>query len=316
MMKQVKQMHQSPGLARIAILALAAVYLIWGSTYLAIKIAIESFPPWCLSSLRYLIAGLLMLAVAKIRRDARLAPTEWKVAVASGALLVVANGMVGVVEQWIATGMVAVIIGAMPIWIMFLGWLAFAQPRPTLQKVVGALIGLGGIVLIAGGNFTSNDAHAAFGNVLILVSSWLWAAGTLIQRRAAGLASLWLFSAVQMLAGSAVTLLFSLALEKPWAIAWQDVGLDSLLALAYLVVFGSLVAFTAYGWLSRNVESHIVSTYALVNPLVAVALGFAVFREPLDARFLTATVLVAAGLAIFLGKPIRLGTARVPSSQA
>jgi drug/metabolite transporter (DMT)-like permease len=301
------------GLARTAILALAAVYLIWGSTYLAIKIAIESFPPWCLSSLRYLIAGLLMLAVAKIRRDARLAPTELKVAMASGALLVVANGMVGVVEQWIATGMVAVIIGAMPIWIMFLGWLAFAQPRPTLQKVVGALIGLGGIVLIAGGNFASHDAHAAFGNVLILVSSWLWAAGTLIQRRAVGLTSIWLFSAIQMLAGSGVTLLFSLALERPWAIAWQDAGLDSLLALAYLVVFGSLVAFTAYGWLSRNLESHIVSTYALVNPLVAVALGFAVFREPLNARFLTATVLVAVGLAILLGRPMRLGAARVPS---
>lgn len=305
-------MSKPAGLTRTAILALAAVYVIWGSTYLAIKIAIESFPPWFLSSARYLIAGLLMLAVAMFRRDARLARSEVRIAVASGALLVVANGMVGVVEQWIATGMVAVIIGAMPIWIMFLGWLAFAQPRPTLQKVVGALIGLGGIVLIAGDNFTSHAPHAAFGNVLILLSSWLWAAGTLIQRRAAGLNSLWLFSAVQMLAGSAVTLLFSLALEKPWTIPWQDVGAGPLLALAYLVVFGSLVAFTAYGWLSRNVESHIVSTYALVNPLVAVALGFAVFREPLNAQFVAATMLVAAGLAIFLGKPIRWGAARVP----
>lgn len=303
-------MPEPAGLTRPAILALAAVYLIWGSTYLAIKIAIGSLPPWFLSSARYLIAGLLMLAIAKARRDAPLARAEVKIAAISGALLVVANGLVGVVEQWIATGVVAVIIGAMPIWIMFLGWLAFAQPRPTLQKVVGALIGLCGIVLIAGDNFTSGHPRAGFGNFLILVSSWLWAAGTLIQRRVLGLKSAWLFSSFQMLAGAAVTLVFSLLLERPWAIAWQEVGLDSLLALAYLVVFGSLVAFTAYGWLSRNLESHIVSTYALVNPIVAVALGFAIFHEPLRMQFLLATLLVAIGLGIFLGKPIRPGGLR------
>ncbi|MET0279722.1 MAG: EamA family transporter [Steroidobacteraceae bacterium] len=291
---------------RIAVFALGAVYLIWGSTYLAIKLVIASIPPWSASSLRYLLAGVVMLAIAKAQRDAPLNRLEIRVAAASGALLVVANGLVGVVEQWIATGMVAVIIGAMPIWMMLLGWFAFAQPRPTLQKVAGALIGLGGIALIAGGNFGGGNPHAALGNVLILLSSWSWAVGTLIQRRVAGLKSLWLFSSYQMLSGAAVTLLLALLLERPWAIAWRSVSADSWLALGYLVVFGSLVAFTAYGWLSRNVASHIVSTYALVNPIVAVALGFAVFQEPLNMQFVVATVLVAIGLAVFLGKPIRL----------
>lgn len=293
---------------RIAIFALGAVYLIWGSTYLAIKIVIASIPPWTASSLRYFLAGLIMLVIARVRRDASLSRQEVRVAAASGALLVVANGLVGVVEQWIATGMVAVIIGAMPIWMMLLGWFAFAQPRPTVQKMAGALIGLGGIALIAGGNFSAANPHAGLGNFLILISSWAWAVGTLIQRRVAGLKSLWLFSSYQMLSGAAVTLLLSLLLENPWGIAWRAVGVDSWLALGYLVIFGSLVAFTAYGWLSRNVESHIVSTYALVNPVVAVALGFAVFQEPLNTQFVVATVLVAIGLAVFLGKPIRLRT--------
>jgi drug/metabolite transporter (DMT)-like permease len=299
---------------RIAICSLAAVYLIWGSTYLAIKIVIGSIPPWTASSLRYFIAGFVMLAIARWRRDAALSRLEIGVAAASGALLVVANGLVGVVEQWIATGMVAVIIGAMPIWIMLLGWMAFAQARPSLQKVVGALIGLAGIALIAGGNLGSDNPHAAVGNVLILLSSWSWAVGTLIQKRVAGLKSLWLFSSYQMLSGAVFTLLPALLLERPWAIAWAQVSWDSWLALGYLVVFGSLVAFTAYGWLSRNLESHIVSTYALVNPVVAVALGFAVFREPLNAQFVVATLLVAVGLAIFLGKPISWRGARVAGS--
>lgn len=299
---------------RIAICSLAAVYLIWGSTYLAIKVVIGSIPPWTASSLRYFVAGVVMLAVAGWRRDPALSRKELVVATASGALLVVANGLVGVVEQWIATGMVAVIIGAMPIWIMLIGWFAFAQPRPTLQKVSGALVGLAGIALIAGGNFGSNNAHAALGNVLILVSSWSWAAGTLIQKRVAGLTSLWRFSSYQMLAGATFTLLPALLLEKPWSVAWSEVSVQSWLALSYLVVFGSLVAFTAYGWLSRNLESHIVSTYALVNPMVAVALGFAVFREPLNAQFLLATLLVGTGLAIFLGKPIRLRGGSVATS--
>lgn len=289
-------------LSKTAVLAFFAVYLIWGSTYLAIKFAIESIAPWSLSTLRFFIAGLIMFAIALVAREKRVTQTELRIAVISGPLLVVANGIVCVVEQWVASGVAALIIGAMPIWILFIGWIGFKQPKPDARKLVGALVGLAGIGLIASGNLSSGSANASFGNFVLIGSSWLWAIGTLIQRRALKVQSPFLFSSLQMIAGSLVTGAFALWSESPFTHDWSHVTSTSWLALVYLIIFGSLIAFTAYGWLSRNLEPHLVSTYALVNPVVAVALGSLFYREPITAKFLVATVLVAAGLALFVLK--------------
>ncbi|RYZ84622.1 MAG: hypothetical protein EOP06_17740, partial [Proteobacteria bacterium] len=202
-------------LSKTAYFAFLAVYLIWGSTYLAIKYAIATIPPWSLSTLRFSVAGVVMMLLALAMRETRLKKSELKIALLSGPLLVVANGVVCVVEQWIASGVAALIIGAMPIWIMFIGWLAFQQAKPDSRKLIGAVLGLMGVALIAGGGFSSQSANASLGNLILIGSSLLWAVGTLIQRKTGKIQSPFLFSGVQMAAGSLITMLFAFKSETP-----------------------------------------------------------------------------------------------------
>lgn len=291
-------------LKTIDILSFASVYLIWGSTYLAIRYAIEGIPPWTLSSLRFLVAAGLMLALGLLRRESSITAQERKIAIISGAFLVVANGFVCVTEAWVASGVVAVIIGAMPIWILLMGWAVFGEGRPAAKQVLGALIGVSGIALIAG---TGHSAVIAEGGPGILagvsflfLSGVLWASGTLLQRRTKGLKSLFRFSALQMVSGGIVTGLFGLAFEKPWALSWADVPAASWWSLGYLIFFGSVISFSAYLHLSRNFTPAVVSTYALVNPLIAVGLGWLFLGENVDLKFAFATALVLVGLALLL----------------
>lgn len=139
-----------------------------------------------------------------------------------------------------------------------------------------------------------------FAPLALCISSWLWATGTLVQRGAANVKSGFSFLAVQMASGAAFVLVISLVFERPWSYDWNLVSTRSWLALSYLIVFGSLIGFTAYSWLSRNVEPHLVSTYALVNPVIAVWLGWFLANEPLTAKFVLATALVLIGLVVLM----------------
>lgn len=288
---------------RIAILCFFAVYVIWGSTYLAIKYAIESFPAFGMSSARYLFAGILMFLFSCYKKEKPLNEIEKKTAIISGTVMVLANGVVCVVEHWVPSGIVSVLVGGMPIWIMLMGWMFYGQAKPTWIKLTGALIGLGGIMLITLGDAVPTvTGIGRFGPLFLLISSLLWAAGTLVQKKAKNLTSIITFSYVQMLSGGLVTGVVSLIFEKPWEYIDRPHSTSAIIAFVYLVTFGSLIAFTAYAWLSRNVEPHIVSTYALVNPVIAILLGSWFFKEPLSPDFLTASLLVIAGLALIMWK--------------
>ncbi len=287
------------------IFAFLAVYIVWGSTYLGILYAIETIPPWALTAMRFIVAGSCMTAIAFFKREPALDFDQKKIAGISGVLLVLANGIVCVVEKWVPSGIAAVVIGAMPIWIMLIGWISFGTGRPTIRKVVGAMIGLVGIAFIAAGD-THSDSSGVFGEfapLVLLISSWLWATGTLIQRRVLNLKSGFSFLSWQMMSGAVIAVLLSCLLESPWSYAWSSVTAKSWFALAYLIVFGSLIGFSAYSWLSRNVEPHLVSTYALVNPVIAVLLGWLWAGEELTAKFISSTVLVLIGLALLMIQP-------------
>ena len=287
------------------ILAFASVYLVWGSTYLGILYAIETIPPWALTAMRFLVAGACMSVFAYFKNEPTLTNAQKKIGVQSGILLVLANGIVCVVEKWVPSGIAAVVIGAMPIWIMLIGWISFGTGRPTLRKIVGACIGLLGIAFIAAGD-THSDSSGIFGEfapLVLLVSSWLWATGTLMQRRLVNMKSGITFLAWQMMSGALTATILSCAFEMPWAYDWSVVTAKSWLALLYLIVFGSLVGFSAYSWLSRNVEPHLVSTYALVNPVIAVLLGWFLANEELTGKFIGATVLVLIGLGLLMLQP-------------
>lgn len=286
----------------------AAVYVIWGSTYFAIAYAVQTIPPWTMSSGRFFIASALMFVLALFLREKKMGREERYYAGLSGVFLIFANGVVGMVEKNVSSGLVAVLVGAMPIWVMLVGWVAFGQSRPTIQKIIGALIGLSGVVLIAAGATGSGAASDKWSVLILFGSSLSWTVGTLLQRKAPPVQSPLRFTAFQMCTGAIGTTLMSVAFEKPWQLSLSTITWQSWTAAIYLVVFGSMVAFTAYSWLSRHVEPHIVSTYALVNPVIAVWLGWFFLSEPVNSNFFFATILVLFGLSllIFKGNPLRV----------
>lgn len=285
--------------------AFFAIYFIWGSTYLAIRFGVETIPPVLLTAMRFLAAGGLILLLSWVTKEKRLGRAERKIAAGSGVLLISANAFVCIAELSISSGLAAVVIGSIPIWIMLLSWAFFGGARPTWPKISGASIGVGGVALIAleSSGLGGGDLFPFF---LLSLSCAFWCTGTLMQKNLKGLKSPFAFSAWQMITGAVVAGLWSLARGDLAAVQWAAVSTPSWLALAYLTVFGSVVAFSAYNWLSREVEPHYVSTYALVNPVIAVALGIAFYGEKASARFFLASALVVAGLALMIWRPRRI----------
>lgn len=286
------------------ILSFASIYLIWGSTYLAILYGLETIPPWVMTTVRFFLAGLIMWGLSTLKKERPLLPTEKNNAIISGTLMIIANGLVCVSEQWVSSGMAAVVIGAMPIWMMLVNWLGFKSERPAFTKWIGATLGFAGIFLIAFESPLSSGVtgHFSWPILVLIASNLIWATGTLVQRKMNGLKSPLAYTRAQMLAGAAASVLMCIVFESPWYINWLNVSWISMLAVAYLVVFGSVIAYTAYAWLARNVEPHKVSTYALVNPVIAVFLGWAFKNESISNQFIAATGLVLLGLAILFWK--------------
>lgn len=295
-------------LSRTALFCFLAVYVIWGSTYLAIKLAVETIPVWMLVTVRSVAAASIMFALSAFAKEKKLESAEMKIAVLSGMLLFISNGMIGFIEKSISSGVTAVVVGSMPIWIMVFGWAFFRQPKPSVVKIGGGVIGLLGVALIASENLTSPSTGAAFGMIALFISMWLWAFGTLIQRRASSVLSPFKFSAVQMIAGAAPTFALSLLSGESMNVAATSHA--SAWALVYLILFGSVVGFTAFSWLARNIDTRIVSTYALVNPVVAVVLGSAIYHEPVTPRFFAAILLIGTGLVLLIRPSVKLVPAR------
>lgn len=288
---------------RKTILAFLSVYIIWGSTYLGILYAIETMPGLWMTVVRNFSAGVILLGISKFIKETKLNSLELKTAMLTGVFLVGANGLVSVAEKWVPSGITAVIIGAMPIWIMALNWVSFAGVKPSNRKIAGALIGVSGIVLIALDQINPvTTGIARFGILMLCSSSLLWGIGTLLQRKVPLVKSIFLFSSIQVLTGSLSTLVFCLAFERPWELDLMSISSRSWWALAYLTIFGSVIAFTAFSWLSRTVEPHLVSTYALVNPLIAVLLGSLFYDEQISVKFAAATLAVLVGLYLLIFK--------------
>lgn len=289
-----------------------AIYVIWGSTYLAIRYGIESIPPFMLSTARFFLAGIIMGALSLIFKEASLDRHELRIAALSGVLLILANAVVCVVEESLPSGLVAVVIGTMPIWMLLISWLMFQGGRPSLLKIVGSGVACIGIAMIASDSGLKVENASSLGFVYLAFSCLFWSFGTLVQKKVAQIKSPLRFSALQMLTGSLVTLAASFTLEKPWEMEWGQVTPASLWALAYLIVFGSLIAFSAYSWLSRNVQPYLVSTYALVNPVIAVLLGAVFYHEPITPVFLGATLIILIGLFLLLVKKPILASRKRP----
>jgi drug/metabolite transporter (DMT)-like permease len=277
-------------------IALATVYVIWGSTYLAIRFAVESMPPFLMASARFLAPGIALCAWSLSRGARAPSAAQWRSAAIVGALLLAGgNGLVSWAEQWVPSALAALLVASIPLWMGVMQWMVERSARPGPRGVAGLALGFCGVaILVSPESGLGRDSRLLAGAAAVLLASALWAAGSLYSRRADLPESPVLAAGMQMLAGSAC-----LAVVGTISGEWSRVDPGAIsprsgLALAYLSVFGSIVAYSAYIWLLRAASPAKVATYAYVNPLVAVVLGWALGGERL-----TSPTLAAAGIIVF-----------------
>lgn len=290
-------------------LAFAAVYLIWGSTYLAIRIAIETLPPFLMAAIRFAIAGSALYAWARLRGAPRPTRVHWRSAfVVGGLLLMGGNGGVVWAEQTVPSGLTAVLIATVPLWMAAFQWVR-RRERPPPGAAIGLPIGFAGVALLVGPwEFVESGGIDPVGAGVLMAAAASWAAGSLYSCRAALPASPQLGTAMEMLTGAAFLLVAGTAAGEWSRLGQGGVSTASAVALVYLITFGSLIAFTAYIWLLTVTTPAKVSTYAYVNPVVAVILGSLILAERLTPRTLVS-------VAVILGSVVLISRyrARVPA---
>lgn len=290
-------------------LAFASVYFIWGSTYLAIRFTIETIPPFSMAAVRFLTAGAILYAFAR-RRAERPTGREWLSAVIVGTLLLGGgNGGVAWAIQWVSSGLAAVIIATVTLWMVLIDWLTGGSERPSNSLIAGLLWGLVGVgVLVSSDHVGAQSREGLLGALALLGAALAWASGSIYARQARLPASPWLTTAMQMLSGGTVLAIMAVMAGEQGQFDTASVSVKSVVSLAYLILFGAVVAYSAYIWLLGVTTPARATTYAYVNPVVAVLLGWLLADEQLDARaWLAIAMILSAVVVVTLrgGRPKR-----------
>jgi drug/metabolite transporter (DMT)-like permease len=277
----------------ITLLALVAVYIIWGGTYLGIRLAVATIPPFLMAGSRFLAAGLALYLVVRLTGAERPRREHWRDAGIAGALLLLGgNGAVSWAEQRVPSGIAALLVATVPLWMILLGWAGKDRTRPGVVTLGSILLGLAGIALLVlperGGAGRIDPAGVA----VLVLGSLLWSLGSIYARHARVPASPLLSVAMQMIVGGALMLAVSGPLGEWSRFEPARVSLSSLLGMGYLILFGSIIAYNAYIWLMKNADPTWVSTYAFVNPIVALFAGWLIANERLTTHALWATVVI------------------------
>ena len=286
-------------------IGLLILYVVWGSTYLGIAIAIETIPPFVMAAIRFVIAGLVLVGWSMAREGRSFtAPSrrEWRDSAIVGALLLGGGmGMVSFGEQTVPSGITALLIALMPVWVAILGRVFLGERLPRLA-VIGIVAGFGGVAILIGPSaFGGSGALDGLGLAAIMCSPISWASGSLFASHRAQLPRLPLLATgVEMLCGGLVLAAMSVVSGELGDFHPGSISPASLGALAYLTIVGSLVAFTAFGWLLRVAPLALIATYAYVNPIVAVALGAALHGEAIDPRTLVAGAVIVLAVALIV----------------
>jgi drug/metabolite transporter (DMT)-like permease len=288
--------HTSKGLI---IAAFAAVYIIWGSTYLGIKFAIETLPPFLMSGLRFLIAGLILYVYCFITKVPNPKSIHWKNSLILGALMILCgNGIVVWSEQFIDSNTAALLVTLEPIWIVVLLYVVYKN-KPTAVILIGVVFGILGMILLTGSfslkGFKQVDMRGVLG---IAFSTFAWAAGSLYSLKAKIAENPIQATSMQMMTGG-LMLLATGTITGEWNhIQWENFSTNSILAFVYLTLFGSLIGYTAYSFLLKHAHPSQVSTYAYVNPVIAVYLGWALADEKITFQTIIASVLLVLAVVI------------------
>jgi drug/metabolite transporter (DMT)-like permease len=288
----------------VVIIAFAALYLIWGSTYLGIRFSIETIPPFLMAGARFVLAGMIMYAVAWSQGIGESNWRNWRTSLIIGAcLLLGGNGGVTISEKYIESGLAALIVAIVPIYIVLLGWLTGMAPRPTPVMWMGLAGGFLGVGTLFGPGLhvhSTTGRNPAIGISILLVTSFIWSAGSLYSRVAKHAASPFLTAAQQMICGGILLLVAGIITGELPRFHPGSVSLLSLGSFIYLVLIGAVVGYTAYIWLLRHCDPAKVATYAYVNPIVAVLLGTLFAGETVTVRTLIAAALIIGSVALII----------------
>ena len=294
-------------------IALLAIYLIWGSTYLAIRYAVESIPPFLMAGSRFLIAGIVLYTWRRLAGDPAPTARQWRSTAIIGLLLLLGgNGLVSWAEQTVPSGIAALLIGSIPLWMVLTESIRRGGVKPGLSAVLGLITGFAGILVLIWPLLTGTSEHLnPLGVVALLFAAFSWAVGSVYSKSAELPPSSLMTTAAEMLTGS-LGLYFIGALLGEWKMLdFATITARSWLGLAYLTVLGSLVGFVAYAWLLRHAPISLVATYAYVNPLVAILLGSLLAQESFSARILLAALIIIGSVVLInysrqakVGRPV------------
>jgi len=301
---QAVEVKQNSRRLVLLVAAFIAIYVFWGSTYLAIKYAIETMPPFIMAGARFLFAGGLLFLVSLWSKDFEW-PTwkHWRTSLVVGTLLLLGgNGGVVFAEKYISSGLAALLVASEPFWIVLLSWLWLKRGRPGKPVIFGLVLGFVGVALLVVGQNVDGSAGGGFyqtaATIAIILAAFSWAVGSIYGLRAPVPKSSIMTSGMQMLSGGAVLMLASVPKGEWSTFAISDISANSWFGLGYLIVFGSLIGFTAYSWLLKNAQPSMVSTYAYVNPVIAVILGWLIAGETLTGQILLGAGLVVASVVL------------------
>jgi drug/metabolite transporter (DMT)-like permease len=299
------------------LIAFIALYISWGSTYLAIRYGLETLPPFLMAASRFLIAGAIMYAFARTTGTPAARASSWWTALIIGAfLLLVGNGGVVLAEKTVPSGVTALLVGATPFWMVLFNWWSGGK-RPRVATMLGLFVGFVGLLILvnphSGG--LAADRIDPFGAGLVLLATLSWSIGSLYSKRARSMPAPMLASAMQMLTGGALLLVTSTARGELRHFHISQVSVHSWLALTYLITFGSIIGFSCYVYVLKHASAAKASTYAYVNPVVAVVIGWAIGGEPIGIRTLIAgaAIVIAVILITTAGtKPVTAATTTTP----
>lgn len=291
--------HSTAPSRLLILLSFAAVYIIWGSTYLAVRFGLEGFPPFVLVALRYCVAGLLMVGYCIFKREKLPSlPIISRQALSGILMLVGGTGMVAWAEQYITSGQVAVLIAAQPLWFLLLDKANWRKYFSDKFIISGLLVGFVGIILFI--NMGEHEAKESSMKLITMIGvqigAMLWVVGSLVTQRHKGGASVIMNSSIQLIAASLCAAIIALLMGEHQGFSFKNVNTDAWLGLIYLITFGSLVAYVAYIWLLGHVAPALISTYTYVNPVVAVILGWLMADEQLYSGQLLGLVVILVGI--------------------
>ena len=304
-----------PRTTPLVLVAFAAVYLVWGSTYLAIRIGVESFPPLILAGLRHFTVGALLYPLLRWRTGIRPTAEQWRTAAIPGILmLAVGNGGVSWAEQTVPSGITALLVATVSLWLVIVDWLRPGGMRPVPKVILGLLLGFGGMVLLVGPAHLGNSGRVdPVGAAVLVFASLSWACGSLYSKHGSMPSSPMLAVAMQSLAGGATLLIAGFFKGEFHNFHLATVSGRSWTALAYLIVFGSGIGFSAYIYILQKSTAARVATYAFVNPVVALFLGWLIVGETISLRTIAAAVVILTAVILVITAPHRV-PARAPKS--